>query len=224
MEKAEERLALRIFHEQVVEFKPTPLKHHENEPNAPLSPIFFNLRTENNPGKKGPLSHDLVSNIGRVLYSQIIKSQIHFHYVVGVPWAGEPFAEAVCFTNRLFSGRAELIKLIKKEEENGSRKIIGIVDGYKITPGSRALLVDDLITKSYSKLEAIRVLEAAGLKVKDILVVIDREQGGEEELKKEGYNLRAIYKISDLLMLYLNKGIITRQKHDEVMEYIYVNR
>ena len=114
--------------------------------------------------------------------------------------------------------------MIKKEEENGSRKIIGIVDGYKITPGSRALLVDDLITKSYSKLEAIRVLEAAGLKVKDILVVIDREQGGEEELKKEGYNLRAIYKISDLLMLYLNKGIITRQKHDEVMEYIYVNR
>lgn len=224
MERAEERLALRIFDEKAVEFEPRPLKHHEKDPNAPLSPIFFNLRTENNPGKKGPLSPDLVNNIGRVLYSVIIRTRIPFQYVAGIPWAGEPLAESVYFTNRLFSGKAERIRLVKEEKEDGSRKITGIVDGYKVVSGYKALLIDDLITKAYSKLEAIQVLEEAGLRVKDILVVIDREQGGADELKKAGYALHSIFKISDLLKFYLIRCKITRGKYDEVMEYIYTNR
>lgn len=224
MESAEERLALRIFDEKAVEFEPRPLKHHEKNPNAPLSPIFFNLRTKDNPGKKGPLNPDLVSNIGRVLYSVILETNIPFHYVAGIPWAGEPFAEAVHYTNRLFSGKAELIKMVKEEKEDGSRKIVGIVDGYKVVSGYKALLIDDLITKADSKFEAIKVLESAGLKVKDILVVIDREQGGADELKKAGYTLHSIFKISDLLKFYLNKKKINQEKFDEVMGYLCANK
>lgn len=224
MEKAEERLALRIFDEKAVQFGAFELKHHKNNPEAMLSPIFFNLRTENNPGKKGSLSPDLVNNIGRVLYSVIMRARIPFQYVAGIPWAGEPLAESVYYTNRLFGGKAERIRLVKEEKEDGSRKITGIVDGYKVVSGYKALLIDDLITKADSKFEAIQVLESAGLKVRNILVVIDREQGGADELKKTGYALHSIFKISDLLKFYLNKGKINREKYDEVMEYIYINR
>jgi len=224
MNKAQERLAERLYEEEVIKFGNFKLKLHGKNPEAPLSPIFFNLRTEDNPGKKGPLSPDLVSNIGRILYSLTVGLQTQYQYVAGIPWAGDPFAEVVYHANRLFGGKAELLKLIKEEKEGGSRKIVGLADGGKIIWGSSALLIDDLITKADSKFEAIKVLEDAGLKVENIIVVIDREQGGADELKKAGYELISVFKISDLLRFYLNKGIITRQKHDEVMEYIYANK
>ena len=44
------------------------------------------------------------------------------------------------------------------------------------------LVIDDIITDGASKIEAIKPLEAAGLNVKDVLVILDREQGGERIL------------------------------------------
>jgi orotate phosphoribosyltransferase len=52
-------------------------------------------------------------------------------------------------------------------------------------------LIDDLITKGQSKLEAITLLEAVGLKVKDILVLVDREQSGAEGLDAHGYTVHS---------------------------------
>ncbi len=52
MNKAQERLAERLFNEDVIKFGGFKLKLHEKNPEAPLSPIFFNLRTEDNPGGK----------------------------------------------------------------------------------------------------------------------------------------------------------------------------
>ena len=48
-----------------------------------------------------------------------------------------------------------------------------------------------------SKLEAIEPLEAAGLIVEDLVVLIDREQGGRERLAARGYRLQAVLAISD---------------------------
>ena len=51
MNKAQERLAERLYEEEVIKFGNFKLKLHGKNPEAPLSPIFFNLRTEDNPGK-----------------------------------------------------------------------------------------------------------------------------------------------------------------------------
>lgn len=59
--------------------------------------------------------------------------------------------------------------------------------------------------------------------VEDILVLVDREQGGAEILRGHNYNLHAIFKIKNLLGLYLEKGKISREKYDETVAYLRKN-
>ncbi len=66
-------------------------------------------------------------------------------------------------------------------------------------PGERAIVLDDLITTGGSKLAAIEPLEAAGLRVQDVVVLIDREQGGPEELAAAGYRLHAVLRLGEML-------------------------
>lgn len=76
-------------------------------------------------------------------------------------------------------------------------------------PGDRALVLDDLITTGGSKLEAIASLEAAGLVVEDVIVLIDREQGGRRELEEAGYRFHAALKLSEMAALLAREGRIS---------------
>ena len=71
------------------------LKLHEKHPDAPLSPIFFNLRTPDNP-KPGPLTPDIVE-LAALCMHHVAQTQCtgDFNAVVGIPNAGDPFAEAL---------------------------------------------------------------------------------------------------------------------------------
>ena len=64
------------------------------------------------------------------------------------------------------------------------RRIEGI-----IMPGNRVLLVDDLITAGLSLRKAANAIRAEGGVVSDALVLIDREEGGKERLKKDNITL-----------------------------------
>jgi len=75
----------------------------------------------------------------------------------------------------------------REVKEHGTRR--AIEGPFRI--GDVALVVDDLITRGDSKLEAIAPLEEAGLSVHDVVVLIDREQGGADDLSRRGYKLHA---------------------------------
>ena len=137
--------------------------------------------------------------------------------VAGIPRAGEPLAEVV---SRL--SRRPLIKLGKKIEGD-TRKIDSIVSG-EYRPGQLVLLVDDLITQADTKKEAIGVCENGKLVVAGVVVLVDREQGGSEDLGKAGYTLYAAFLLSILLGYYVQVGKINQAKRDEVMSYIAANR
>lgn len=73
------------------------------------------------------------------------------------------------------------------------KKIEGIV-----TPGSRALIVDDVLTSGGSILQAVEAARQAGLVVDHALVIVDRqEQDGERNLEKEGVKLISLLTIRD---------------------------
>lgn len=198
------------------------LKLHENKPDAPESPISLNLRTADNP-KPGPLTAKEVDNIAEIFYKYVSSNKIAFDFIVGIPNAANPFVEAFA---KLIPGGDDKILYLKKEVEEESRRIGGL-DGKskeKIFPGAIALLFDDLITFAESKLEAAHSLEDAGLNVQDIIVLVDREQGGREELEKEGYELHAMMKLSDLLDLYNCEGLICDEKLEEISLYLASNK
>ena len=90
--------------------------------------------------------------------------------------------------------------------------------------GDTAILIDDLITEGDSKFPAIEVLEGNGINVKDIVFLVDREQGGVQLLGKKGYRCHAAFTISNLLRYYLRSGRIDQRQYDDVKSYFAKSR
>jgi len=65
--------------------------------------------------------------------------------------------------------------------------------------GEQAVVIDDLATTGGSKFEAIDKLKAAGLNVRDVIVLIDRQSGAREALAEAGYALHAVLTLSQML-------------------------
>lgn len=208
------QLADVIYDLGAIKFGAFKLKLHEKNPDAPLSPIYITLRT---PEHGGPLTPDAVEMIGQELYALVMEKKLLFDFVAGIPRAGDPIAEVV---SRL--SRRPLLKLGKKIEGD-SRKIDSIISG-EHRPGQLVLLVDDLITQADTKKEAIGVCEEDKLVVAGVAVLVDREQGGSEELKEAGYALYAAFPLSVLLDWYVGANKISQAKREEVMNYIVANR
>ncbi len=174
------------------------LKLHEKNPDAPLSPLYLNLRTPENP-KPGPLTPKIVDYAARCMMGIRISGRLATDAVVGVPRAGDPFAQAF---ERL-SGLHRIT--LGKYEQGGIRCIASLTEQVPVRI-RKVVLVDDLVTKADSKREAIQVLRDAGLEVSDVIVLVDHEQGGREELAKLGCNLHSVFTATELLDEYVETG------------------
>ena len=67
------------------------------------------------------------------------------------------------------------------------------VEGH-LKPGAKVAIVDDVITTGGSVLRAIEAVEADGCRVVKVVVVLDRQQGGAEEIRSRGYDFTALLK------------------------------
>ncbi len=167
-----------------------------------LSPIYIDLRLlASYPDALKMVSSKLVE-IGKGL---------EFDRIAGIPYAAMPIATAVS----LESGWS-MIYPRKDIKAHGTKNSIEGV----FKDGETVLVIDDLITRGTSKFEAVKPLEEAGLKVKDIVVLIDREQGGPEELKEKGYELHAVLKVSELLQYLVETGKISQKQFDSIKDYL----
>jgi uridine monophosphate synthetase len=104
----------------------------------------------------------------------------------------------------------------KEAKGHGTGKVI---EG-RYEKGETAVVIDDLISSGGSKLEAIEPLEAAGLVVNDVVVLIDREGTGREELAAAGYRLHSVVTLSEITDTLEAEGLLTSEQADEVRAYI----
>lgn len=178
-------------------------KHHEQFPDAPLSPMYVNLRS---------LPENLVEKIGEVMKEMGFEEKADV--CSPIPKAANPLAESFSKQSGI-----PMIHIFDKEETTEKRRIIPLAGAPK-GEGKKLLIIDDLITKAASKLEAIKVAEDLGYKVIGVVVLVDREEGGSAELAKHGYKLYAAVKLLDLLKYYLEKNMITKNQFDQTMDYL----
>jgi uridine monophosphate synthetase len=134
-----------------------------------------------------------------------------FDRIAAIPYAGLPIGVAL----GLEMERPVIYPRREAKSYGTQRAIEG---AYRA--GERALVVDDLITRGDSKLEAIAPLEAAGLSVGDVLVLIDREQGGGADLARRGYTLHSVLRLSEVVDALHDRGRISPERHAEVMAYL----
>jgi orotate phosphoribosyltransferase len=108
--------------------------------------------------------------------------------------------------------------VVRKEEK--AYGVTGRIAGAEVAQGENVLFFDDVVSEGLSKLEGIKPLEELGAHVKHLIVVVDREQGGRENLEKLGYKVHALAKISEIVdSLYLSKSI-SKEQADAVLGYV----
>lgn len=195
------RLGVQLYRKGIVQTGEFRLKVHDRLPEAPLSPIYINLRV----APRGELTALLITEIAREFRLCAQRRELAFFHVVGLPTAAEPLAESFVFSADL---PADRLLRMEKGEAGGKRKIASIVHG-SMQAGAACLMLDDVVTAADSKLEAAQALREKGLVVTDCLVVVDREGGGMRDLAKNGIQLHSLFTLSGLLSLLEEEEEIT---------------
>jgi orotate phosphoribosyltransferase len=81
-------------------------------------------------------------------------------------------------------------------------------------------VIDDLATTGGSKFEAIEKLTGAGLVVKDVVVLVDRQSGAKETLAQAGYILHAVLTIGEMLDFWDRTGKVEPEKIDATRKFL----
>ena len=118
--------------------------------------------------------------------------RIDFQRIAAIPLAALPIAAAVSLR---LGVPFVYPRMVIKEHGTGNS-----IEG-DFRPDDRVVLLDDVISTARSKLEAIEVLSREGLKITDLVVLVDRESGGREEIERHGVHCHPYARISELLDL-----------------------
>jgi len=81
-------------------------------------------------------------------------------------------------------------------------------------------VIDDLATTGASKFEAIERLEAVGLQVRDVVVLIDRQSGAREELSDRGLKMHSVFDLDELIEYWSGSGAISTEQIEQVRVFL----
>lgn len=166
------------------------------------SPIYIDLRQIITYPK-------LLEQIGRA-YLPLLK-ELKFERLAGLPYAAIPIATAISL-----AGNYPMIYPRKEAKSYGTKAEI---EG-EYHAGETAVIIDDLATTGGSKFEAIEKLTGAGLVVKDVVVLVDRQSGAKESLEQAGYAMYAVLTISQLLDYWESNGKVDKEKIAATREFL----
>ena len=147
-------------------------------------------------------------------YLQHITTQIgteNFDRIAGVPLAGIPFASQIAYNLK-----KPFLYVRKGIRHHGrQRRVEGI-----LVSGDRVLLVDDLVTTGLNLKNAAEAIRAEGGVVKEAVALLDREEGGKEELEKSGIKVRTLLRISEVANTLYDIGAIDEESLKTILKQI----
>lgn len=179
------------------------LKTHKEYPDAPLSPIYIDLRVVRS-------LPDLLDDSAELLEEVMLENDIHADLYADIPIASSPMVTMLCHRTR--------VPQITPREPKG-RGLNATVEGIW-EKGQTAALFDDLVTRSDSKGPPTLAMREVGLIVKDCVVLIDREQGGPEILARDlGLRLYSAFTMRTLLQTAVEASALPEAAMYQILEY-----
>ncbi len=155
----------------------------------------------------------LLQDISALLWQKM--NGLSFDIICGVPYTALPIATYISMQHNV-----PMVMRRKEAKSYGTGKSIEGV----FQPGQQCLIIEDLITSGSSVLETIAPCEDAGLLCSDVVILIDREQGGKECLNEKGYTLHAAFSITTLIETLAAADKISQQQHDDVLTFIHATQ
>ena len=121
--------------------------------------------------------------------AKLVTESYEFDVVAGVAVGGVPLAVATALAAK------KPYAIIRAAEKNHGKKemIIGNVRN------KRVLLIEDVTTSGGSALYGIETLRTAGAQADLVVTVVDRQEGAEALLSKQGIEFRPLVSVSELL-------------------------
>jgi orotate phosphoribosyltransferase len=180
------------------------------------SPVYVNLRLL----VSEPQALDRAAG---VMYEEVRARQAmrhpqvgNFQRVCGIPFGGLHIATAFALRSRV-----PMIYVHPAKERNGSRVFVeGVYE-----QGEEVLLIDDLVTSGGGIIETAQFLrQNAGLRVRDVVVLLDRDEGAKELLKARGYNLHSILGLEAMLNYLMASEKIDHDWYRRSIDYIQQRR
>jgi orotate phosphoribosyltransferase len=132
-----------------------------------------------------------------------------------IPTSGLIFASALGYEMQ-----KPLVYVRKESKPYGRSKM---VEGY-LRPGEKVLLIDDVATTGTSLSNAIKVIRENGAVVKDVIAIISRLEGAEENLQNIGVKIISIATINDLVNVLHDKGLLEGSTLEEIINQREVDR
>lgn len=167
-----------------------------------ISPVYIDLRVLVSYPK-------ILKRVARAYLT--ILEKIDFDRMAAIPYTALPIVSYISYQNE-----KPWLYLRKEKKDYGTKKIF---EG-DYQRGEKVVLIDDMITTGLSKIESVQPLVSAGLMIKDVVVLCDREQGGEDFLKKKGINLYSVFTLKQWLKFLFEQKKITEERHQEVLRFL----
>ena len=134
--------------------------------------------------------------IGNMIFDLI--QELPVDAIGGLTMGADPIASAVAYTAFLNKKKINSFVIRKERKEHGLKKL---VEG-DVQAGDRVVIVDDVITTGGSTIRAIEAAREEGLEVVKAVVLVDREEGGREEIVKYISSVEALFTKTELMEAY----------------------
>jgi uridine monophosphate synthetase len=152
-----------------------------------MSPIYINLR-------KIISYPNLLKQVADAIWDKA--SSTSSNLICGVPYTALPIATCLSLAHQL-----PMVMRRKEKKEYGTKQLI---EG-DFKAHQTCLVIEDIITTGGSILETCVDLEDAGLKINQVVALVDREQGGMANLTKK-YHAQAVLTLSEILTTLLSSN------------------
>lgn len=195
MDKAKQRL-LKLLFEQAFRYSP---EKPFTLTSGRTSPYYIDCR-------KVTLTAEGAYLVGQVFFQRIKDLEqergVKIDAVGGPVMGAIPIALAIAYESYL---QKEPIQTFCVRKEPKGHGLKSQVEGYD-QPGSRVVIVDDVVTTGESTLTAIEGAQRTGFQVEGIIVLVDRQEGGGERLRSKGFPFIALFTCDDFMKLYRERG------------------
>ncbi len=134
--------------------------------------------------------------VGNLIYDMIKDSGARG--IGGLTLGADPVANAVAYTSYLKGNPVEAFVVRKTAKSHGTMQWI---EG-NIQKGDRVVIVDDVITTGKSTIEAIGKAKEAGLDISKVIALVDRREGGRENIESLGFGVEAVVTRDEVMKVY----------------------